>query len=343
MVRRVFPRRILPLWQGVLLALLAVTAAWLLRSSLDPVLRDQMPYTLFLIGVMAASVFGGWKAGATAATLSALAANFSFVPPSGVLSLEDSRGWGFGIFILVSSMLVFLIHSLAATLRRETDLREELGTVSSEYRHRIKNLLTVSQSVLHQTARTSTSIQELRDKATDRLHALGRAQDLLHVGKAHAAPLHTLVDEVLSPYQLASRLAWPISGPNVLVPADMTIPLALLLNELATNATKYGAFSVEEGRLKLGWTVQDEWTVIEWKEIDGPAVAKPAKAGFGSRLFENAMPKASGGANVCFEPNGLRCEIKLRTSAASAHDRRAEPSEPVTGALIASARGEATT
>jgi two-component sensor histidine kinase len=116
-----------------------------------------------------------------------------------------------------------------------------------------------------------------------------------------------------------------------------------LLNELATNATKYGALSVEEGRLKLGWTVQDEWTVIEWKEIGGPAVAKPAKAGFGSRLFENAMPKASGGANVCFEPNGLRCEIKLRTSAASAHDRRAEPSEPVTGALIASARGEATT
>lgn len=315
MVRRVFPRRALPWWQGLLLASGATVSAWLLRSALDPVLRDQMPYTLFFTAVLVASIFGGWKAGVTATILSALAANASFVSHDDWLMFEGSRGWGFAIFVLVALVLVSLVHTLADTLRRETDLREELTTVSGEYRHRIKNLLTVCQSLLHQTARTATSIHELRDKATDRLHALARAQDLLHVGTVQAAPLNALVDKVLKPYHLERRLAWPISGPDVLAPADATIALALLLNELATNATKYGALSVEEGRLKLGWSVQGEWTVIEWKEIDGPHVTPPTKAGFGSRLFESALTRATGSAELFYEPSGLRCEIKLRCSA----------------------------
>lgn len=314
MVHRVFPRRHFAWWQGLALAGSAVACAWLLRSALNPVLQDQMPYTLFLLAVLVASIFGGWKSGVTAAVLSGFVANFSFVSPGAHLMFEGSRGWGFGIFMLVSLLLVSLVHALADTLRRETGLRENLTTVSNEYRHRIKNLLAVSQSLVDQTARTAGSVPEFKDKVLDRLHALARAQDLLHMGEAQAAPLSRLIDEILKPFHVDGRLAWPISGPDVLVPAEMTTALALLLNELATNAVKYGALSVPEGRLKIGWTTEGEWTVIEWKEIDGPHVAPPEKLGFGTRLFDNALPKGSGSTELNFEPNGLRCEVRLRSS-----------------------------
>jgi two-component sensor histidine kinase len=313
-VQRIFPRRRLPEWQGLLLAVVVAALAWLLRSALAPVLRDQMPYTLFILAVLVASIFGGWKSGVVATALSGFVANFSFGSPGEDFNFQGSRGWGFCVFILVSLLLVALVNALAATLRRETALREDLTTVSGEYRHRIKNLLTVTQSLVHQTGRTAGSVSEFKEKVLDRLQALARAQDLLQIGKGQAAPLRELIEEILKPFHIEARLAWPISSPDVLVPAEMTTALALLLNELATNAVKYGALSVPDGRLKIGWTVQAEWTVIEWKEIDGPHVAPPEKLGFGSRLFDNALPRGSGSTELRFEPNGLRCEIKLRTS-----------------------------
>lgn len=313
-VHRIFPRAALSWWRGVLLALAATGLVWLVRAALDPVLRNQTPYTLFFIAVLAASVFGGWKSGVLATFLSAVVANVSFVSPTGRFTLEDSLGWGFGTFVLVSLLLVSLVNSLATSLRQETRLREDLTTVSSEYRHRIKNLLTITQSLVDQTARSSGSIPEFKDKVVDRLHALARVQDLLHAGKAQVVPLHSLIDTILSPFQLEGRLAWPISGPDVLVPAETTIALALLLNELATNATKYGALSVEEGRLKIGWAADRDWTVVEWKEIGGPTVNAPERRGFGSRLFDTALPRGTGSTELIFEPDGLRCEIRLRTS-----------------------------
>ena len=315
MVHRVFPRRQFTWWQGLILAVVTTSLTWLLRRTLDPILQDQTPYTLFFLAVLATSVFGGWRSGAVAAVLSGFVANLYFVAPAAHFTLEGAQGWGLGIFMLVSLVLVALVNSLAAALRRETGLHEDLTTVSSEYRHRIKNLLTVTQSLVDQTARTASSIPEFKEKVLDRLQALARAQDLLQVEKVQTSSLLELIEEILKPFHLEGRLAWPISGPSVFVPAEMTTALALLLNELATNAVKYGALSVSEGRLKIGWTVEGAWTVIEWKEIDGPHVVPPDKAGFGSRLFDNALPRGSGSTKLSFEPDGLRCEVRLRTSA----------------------------
>lgn len=323
MVHRIFPRRHFAWWQAFLLAVGAPALAWLLRGALDPVLQDQMPYTLFFVAVLTASVFGGWKSGAAAAVLSGLMANFSFVSPGPHFMFEGSRGWGFSIFMLVSLLLIALVNALAVTLRRETRLREDITTVSNEYRHRIKNLLAITHSLVDQTARTASSVPEFKDKVLDRMHALARAQDLLHVDQVQAAPLRTLIDGILKPFHVESRLAWPISGPDVLVPAEMTTALALLLNELATNAVKYGALSVSEGRLKIGWAAEGEWTVIEWREIDGPVVTPPDKLGFGSRLIDDALPGGSGSTKLVFEPNGVRCEIKLRASPLQTDQTRA--------------------
>jgi two-component system CheB/CheR fusion protein len=68
----------------------------------------------------------------------------------------------------------------------------------------------------------------------------------------------------------------------------------MAMHELATNALKYGALSVDGGRVTVGWRVEEVSDVrglhIEWRELGGPAVTPPDKRGFGSQLVERGLP-----------------------------------------------------
>jgi two-component sensor histidine kinase len=89
------------------------------------------------------------------------------------------------------------------------------------------------------------------------------------------------------------------------------IPLSLCLHELATNAVKYGALSVEGGRVLCDWAERSPGIfVLRWTEEGGPAVAKPRSSGFGARLISAALNGVPGGsAMLKFEPEGVRCEL----------------------------------
>jgi len=310
-----------PSWPyALLIAVIATACAWLVRAVLLSVLADQAPYATFFAAVILSGVFGGWRGGALAAVLGGLAGNLSFVGGSKGLELQGTAGAALGLYLAVTALMVLLINTLTTSLRRERDLNDHLATVSAEYRHRIKNLLAVAQALVQQTGRSASSISEFQDKVLDRVHALSRAQDLLFAGET-SVRLRAVVGEILRPFGVEERLVWPISGPEALIPADSAVAVALLLNELATNATKYGALSVPQGRLKLGWGVEDGHAVLEWKEVDGPAVTPPSKLGFGARLFDHALPRASGSASLNFEADGVRCEIRLGLSPEPARSR----------------------
>jgi two-component sensor histidine kinase len=97
------------------------------------------------------------------------------------------------------------------------------------------------------------------------------------------------------------------------VKEDLAVTLSLLLNELATNATKYGALSVPKGRLELGWIERADGIVIEWKEHGGPRVTPPTKVGFGTKLLSTALRRTSGGVDLRYDPDGVHCIISLTT------------------------------
>jgi two-component sensor histidine kinase len=305
-----------PSWPRAALIALATTAvAWLVRAVLLPVLADQAPYATFFASVILAGVFGGWRSGVLAAVLGGLAGNLAFVGEGQGFALRGTAGAALLLYLAVSSLMVLLVHTLTASIQRERELNAHLTTVSAEYRHRIKNLLAVAQALVQQTGRTTSDIEEFQVKVLDRMKALARAQDLLFEDGEKAVRLRALVGEILKPFGAEERLAWPLSGPDVLIPADSAVAVALLLNELATNATKHGALSAPTGRLKVGWGVEDGHAVLDWKEIDGPRVTPPSKLGFGSRLFDSAMPRASGTAALSFDADGVRCEIRIALAA----------------------------
>jgi two-component system, chemotaxis family, CheB/CheR fusion protein len=124
------------------------------------------------------------------------------------------------------------------------------------------------------------------------------------------------VTSVLEVYQLAEPGRIAVRGPDIHLKPQSALAVAMIVNELATNATKYGALSVPAGRVSLMWEVSgsaDEAVCcMEWKERDGPATAPPEKIGFGSTLIERSVKdQLRGTITTEFAPKGMACVIEI--------------------------------
>ena len=89
-----------------------------------------------------------------------------------------------------------------------------------------------------------------------------------------------------------------------------------MLHELATNAVKHGALSVCEGRVRIGWEVEEadipRRLLLRWQERDGPRARPAAARGFGTLLVEHAAAHTLGGpAELIFAPEGLQAAITV--------------------------------
>jgi two-component sensor histidine kinase len=116
----------------------------------------------------------------------------------------------------------------------------------------------------------------------------------------------------VAPYDLVSSRV-SLEGPDLQVTGRQALPLTLVLHELTTNATKYGALSRTEGRVTVQWRVQDDLLYLVWQESEGPAVVAPVRKGFGSRLLEDFLVRDLGGATkLAYDPAGVRCTITAR-------------------------------
>jgi two-component sensor histidine kinase len=131
---------------------------------------------------------------------------------------------------------------------------------------------------------------------------------LLTAADWRGASLRDLVAAELAPYE--GRVT--VGGPEVMLPPNAALSLALALHELATNALKYGALSVPEGRVEVRWSLEGGRLQLAWREGGGPLVAPPARRGFGSLLVERSVAHNLGGtARLEFRPEGLAYEVEL--------------------------------
>ncbi|MGP4689284.1 PAS domain-containing sensor histidine kinase [Agrobacterium pusense] len=189
-------------------------------------------------------------------------------------------------------------------------------TLIDELNHRVKNTLATVQSLAAQTARHAESAPDLYEKLEARLLSLSRAHDLLTQRHWENAPLDSLVKEILSPINSGGSERIRIEGPPTYVSTREALNLTMVLNELATNAVKYGALSVEGGRVVIDWAVEPQGgtkrLLLTWREAGGPAVTPPTRRGLGSRLMERCIERDLGGElDPAFFPEGLVCRISI--------------------------------
>lgn len=169
--RSYIPQRPAPIWLALGAPLVFVGLAWALRTMLAELVGSEVPYTLFVGAVIGSAYAGGWLGGMLAAFLGGAVAEASFV--GGLrINLGGAELWGLVVFIVFSAALVAAEEAVFARIRREIRLNEELSLMSRELRHRIRNLLGVTEAISHQTGRSASSVEEFRRKFGSRLRAL---------------------------------------------------------------------------------------------------------------------------------------------------------------------------
>jgi two-component sensor histidine kinase len=146
-----------------------------------------------------------------------------------------------------------------------------------------------------QTARYAGSTESFLEKFNARLQALAASHDILFKEEWQSASLADLVRLQLGPYLDRRESQVSVEGPTVLLKPDAAQNLGYALHELATNAAKYGALSVPEGRVSIAWRWLPEadgnGVELDWVESGGPAVVKPAHRGFGSMVIEGNLAR----------------------------------------------------
>ncbi|HEY7244490.1 MAG TPA: sensor histidine kinase [Xanthobacteraceae bacterium] len=197
---------------------------------------------------------------------------------------------------------------LAKCLADLDDRDRHKQTLVNELNHRAKNTLTTIQAIAYQTHRQSKSWEEFRKHFEHRLSAMARSFDLLTKNEWRSSDLREVVLECCKPFCESHRIQ--LSGPPVPLPPTAVIGMGMVVHELATNATKYGAFSNAVGWADVKWELQKSGTSVvvyfQWKEHDGPSVAQTGPKGFGSYLIASTITaELHGKAETRLEPDGL--------------------------------------
>lgn len=208
-----------------------------------------------------------------------------------------------------------LIASIDITEQKREQAHLQL--ILRELAHRAKNLLSLVEGVARQTVKAEGLPKEFAERFGKRLSALGAAYDLLISHDWRGVDLEALIRAQLAHVTQdgSSRIA--IAGPPVVVGPEAGQYLALAVHELATNATKYGVLGAGEGRLVVGWRLEDEGgpdrlLVLTWVEHGGAPATDPPRSGFGRQLLETIVPRAlRGHARIDFGGEGLKWSLSF--------------------------------
>lgn len=180
--------------------------------------------------------------------------------------------------------------------------------IMGELHHRIKNTLATVSAIASQSFRTATSVEHGQKAMEGRLVALGRAHDLLmQVSWSNASLTHTL-SGATEPFDSQGARRFHFNGPDIRITSGAVIALAMTLNELCTNTTKFGALSVPGGRVEVSWTMDEEKQRLRltWTERGGPPVQQPpTRRSFGTRMMESLGQQLNGQVQLAYEPSGF--------------------------------------
>lgn len=210
----------------------------------------------------------------------------------------------------------FVGISFDITERKRAESHQQL--LIDELNHRVKNTLGIVQSIAQQSIKKGGSPKEMAQSFEGRLTALSSVHNLLTTELWQPTAIHDLVTASLRPLARAEQIR--MNGPALVLNTKTAITLGLALHELATNAIKYGALSVADGRVRISWKI-DATRQLElcWIESGGPPVAQPGREGFGMRMIKRGLAaEFRGSVEMKFDPKGLICRLTAQVPEVSA-------------------------
>ena len=197
-----------------------------------------------------------------------------------------------------------------AAMRLQRLLLEELH-------HRVKNMLATVIAITSQSLRTAENLEQGRLAVESRLRALGKAHDLLLEANSAGAELTDVIRSAIEPFDSYDVQRFVVQDTPFALGPGAVLPLIVSLNELCTNAVKYGALSNATGRIDITSTVDEmaQQFKLTWTEKGGPAVQEPTRRSFGTRLINHLAAQLHGDIRLRYEPAGVVYELDIPLAA----------------------------
>jgi len=204
------------------------------------------------------------------------------------------------------------IEGVVVTLVNVTSLveaEEHQKVLIAELNHRVKNMLAVVISIANHTLQKSPSPADFTEALTGRLHAMARSYGLLSETNWKGASVAELVRSETATFDQAR---FSVSGPDVRLTPQQALSIGMAIHELATNASKYGALSAQNGTVSIEWTASKARFELTWSEKGGPAVEQPDHQGFGLTLIKGEIEyRLRGKVETFFDSGGLKVEMSF--------------------------------
>ena len=211
-----------------------------------------------------------------------------------------------------------LVVAIDVTERKVAEERQAL--MMRELDHRVKNNLAAVLSIAEQTAAGAPSLDDFVPTFTGRIRSLAIAHEILARTSWDGAELGEMAARLLEAYRRREEGRIELEGQPILLPATVAPPLCMIIHELASNAAKYGALSVPEGRVRLAWRVLDvddngrpgPHLELQWTERNGPPVEPPSRRGLGTELIEEMVVyQLHGRSDLRFDASGVQCALAV--------------------------------
>lgn len=194
----------------------------------------------------------------------------------------------------------------------EIDIRQAMvfkDALIQEVNHRVKNTLQIAASVLLLQARTTASaeVRGALQEGYRRLHLLAKVHELLYSSADSAQEilmsklLQAMGDALQQSFaEISAQVSLQITSDPILLSADDAIPMALLANEVLTNAYKHAFPGGCAGEITVELSCAPDHAVV-LKIADNGIGIRPGtgKGGLGLELTRNFAQQLHG--TLCFD------------------------------------------
>ena len=285
---------------------LATLVQWAARGQ-----YEGAPFLTIYPAIIVAALIGGRGPGFLAAILAGGSQWTLFITPLHWLAVAS-----YAVDATICVMLIDYINRtldlLLAHIDREKLAKQHQYILTKELHHRIQNLFAVIQGVIRFSLPGDGVVEAaaVRERLMDRLQSMSAANRAITESMGDGVHLLDLIGGEIRGFEAQVEIG---GNGRVLLGAQLTQDISLILHELVTNALKYGALSVPQGRVSLRLDWADGVLTFTWQESGGPPVTEPKRSGFGSRILGTFAKSFCRKVEASHAPAGLRYTMQIES------------------------------